>query len=278
MPIVACLISRGNVVLAEYSPPGTNFATIARRLIEQIPTTPDSKKSYSHDSFHFHYLVEGGITYLCMTDQNMNFRVPYAFLFDLNSRFKGTYAEKIFSAGPMGMNDSFSRVIKERLEFFSNERNVDKISKVRGEIEDAKNIMVNNIEKVLERGEKIEVLVDKTEDLNQQSASFKSKGQKLKMKMWWKNAKLCCILICIVAVILAVIICAALWYTGVFKNIFDKSSSSGDTSTSSSSSTTTTTTTGTATTDYSTTASSTTSHAATTGQSPTNRVFWKRWQ
>jgi len=275
MPIVACLIARGNVVLAEYSP-GTNFATIARRLIEQIPTTPDSKKSYSHDSFHFHYLVEGGITYLCMTDQNMNFRVPYAFLFDLNSRFKGTYAEKIFSAGPMGMNDSFSRVIKERLEFFSNERNVDKISKVRGEIEDAKNIMVNNIEKVLERGEKIEVLVDKTEDLNQQSASFKSRGQKLKRKMWWKNAKLCCILICIVVVILAVIICAALWYTGVFKNIFEKSSSSGDTSSSS-------TTTATATTEYSsTTASSTTAHATTTGQSPTassiNRIFWKRWQ
>lgn len=33
---------------------------------------------------------------------------------------------------------------------------------------DVKGIMMDNIEKVLERGEKIEVLVDKTDDLSKQ--------------------------------------------------------------------------------------------------------------
>ena len=49
MPILACLISRGNVVLAEYNPRVAAFSTIARRLIEQIPPGTDSKKSYSYD-------------------------------------------------------------------------------------------------------------------------------------------------------------------------------------------------------------------------------------
>lgn len=49
MPIVAALISRGTTILVEYGGFGTNFSTIARRLIESIPTTLDSKKSYSYE-------------------------------------------------------------------------------------------------------------------------------------------------------------------------------------------------------------------------------------
>jgi len=225
MPITAALIARGTVVLAEQYPPNTNFASISRRLIEQIPSTPDSKKSYSYESYNFHYLVEGGITFICMTDQAIGYRVPYAFLFDLNNRFKGTFGQKVQSAGSMAMNDTFGRVIIERMDFFSNDKSADKISKVKGDIDDVKKTMVNNIEKVLERSEKIEILVDKTDDLHTQSQSFKRKGTKLKRKMWWKNTKLCCCIIFVITVILAVIIISLLSYFGVFSwlpNIFHR--------------------------------------------------------
>ena len=36
------------------------------------------------------------------------------------------------------------------------------------QVDEVKNIMVDNIEKVLERGERIELLVDKTENLRSQ--------------------------------------------------------------------------------------------------------------
>jgi len=225
MPILAALIARGTVVLAEQYPQHTNFPSISRKLIEQIPSTPDSKKSYSYESYNFHYLVESGITFICMTDQAIGYRVPYAFLFDLNNRFKGTYGQKVHTAGPMAMNDTFGRVLTERMDFFSNDKSADKISKVRGDIEDVKKTMVNNIDKVLERSEKIEILVDKTDDLHSQSQSFKRKGTKLKRKMWWKNTKLCCCIAFIITIILAVIIILLLSYFGVFSwlpNIFHK--------------------------------------------------------
>jgi len=249
MPIIASLIARGTTVLVEYYPPGNSFPAIARRLIEQIPSTPDSKKSYSYESYNFHYLVEGGITYICMSDQDMGYRVPYAFLFDLNNRFKATFGVKIQSAGPLAMNDTFGRVLQERMDFFSHDKSADKIAKVKGEIDDTKKVMISNIDKVLERGEKIEVLVDKTEDLEQQSQSFRKKGTKLKRKMWWKNAKLCICIIVVVLVILTLITFAILSYAGVFSwlpNIFK--GKGGD-------STTTTTTTGSATTGGTTTTS-----------------------
>jgi pyoverdine/dityrosine biosynthesis protein Dit1 len=47
-------------------------------------------------------------------------------------------------------------------EKYNNQKN-DKIAKVQEEISQVKDVMIRNIDKVLERGEKIELLVDKTE-------------------------------------------------------------------------------------------------------------------
>ena len=66
----------------------------------------------------------------------------------------------------------------------------DKVDKVRADMDDVKNVMVDNIEKVLKRGEKIELLVDKTDNLNQQSIRFKKHSTQLKQAMWWQNARL----------------------------------------------------------------------------------------
>ena len=44
--------------------------------------------------------------------------------------------------------------------------------------------------RVLERGEKIELLVDKAENLNQQAFKFRKQSTALKRAMWLKNLKL----------------------------------------------------------------------------------------
>jgi vesicle-associated membrane protein 7 len=69
-------------------------------------------------------------------------------------------------------------------------QDADSISRVRGEIDQVRSVMVQNIEKVLERGEKIELLVDKTENLNAQAFRFKKQSTSLRHAMWWRNFKL----------------------------------------------------------------------------------------
>ena len=54
------------------------------------------------------------------------------------------------------------------MEYYSTSAHADKMSKVRGEILDVKRGMVENIDKVLDRGDKIELLVDKTSSLQVQ--------------------------------------------------------------------------------------------------------------
>ena len=50
--------------------------------------------------------------------------------------------------------------------------------------------MVKNIEMVLERGEKLELLVDKTDRLNATAFTFERSSRRLKEQMFWKKVKL----------------------------------------------------------------------------------------
>ncbi|KAL5741417.1 hypothetical protein ACOSP7_028149 [Xanthoceras sorbifolium] len=49
---------------------------------------------------------------------------------------------------------------------------VSKLAKVKAQVSEVKGVMMENIEKVLDRGEKIELPVDKTENLRSQVSKY----------------------------------------------------------------------------------------------------------
>jgi vesicle-associated membrane protein 7 len=169
-----------------------NFATITRVLLDKIPTT-EGKHSYIHDDFIFHYVTDAGICYLCMSDDKNKHRVPLGFLEDIKQSFLSKFGyETPQTAIAFSMNEEFSPVIKERMDFYNSDNadlGIDNIGVVKSQIEDVKDVMLNNIEKVLERGEKIELLVDKTDRLNQQAFRFESSSRSLRRALYWKKMR-----------------------------------------------------------------------------------------
>ncbi|KAF9355717.1 hypothetical protein BGX26_006226 [Mortierella sp. AD094] len=195
MSIIYALVARGNVILTEYTSSSGNFTTVTEAILEKIPPN-NSKLTYVYDRYLFHYICEDGLTYMCMADDSFGRRIPFAFLQDIKEKFLAQYGREraLESLVPYSMNE-FSKTIAKQMEYFSTNPNADRIKHVQGEIEQVKDVMVQNIERVLERGERIELLVDKTDNLNQQAFVFKRRSSMLKRTMWWKNVKLMVILI-----------------------------------------------------------------------------------
>jgi len=243
MPIIYALVARGSCVLAEFTSTSGNFTTVTRRILDKIPPQ-DSKMSYVYDRHIFHYIVDDGLTFLCMADEEFGRRVPFAFLDDIKGRFKATYGDRGKTALAYGMNADFSRVIQNQMDYYNNNPNADRINRVRGEIDEVKNVMVHNIEKVLERGERIELLVDRTETLNQTAVKFKKHSTQLKRAMWWKNVKIMIIIAVVVLVVIYFIVamaCGGLAFqtcVNAGKKIIDTGSSTSSSSSSSSTLTT----------------------------------------
>ncbi|KAF9665364.1 hypothetical protein SADUNF_Sadunf16G0115000 [Salix dunnii] len=69
-------------------------------------------------------------------------------------------------------------------------------------------IMVENIEKILERGDRIELLVDKTATMQDGAFHFKKQSKRLRRALWMKNAKLLALLTCVIVLLLYIIIAA----------------------------------------------------------------------
>lgn len=206
MAIRYSMVARGSVVLAEYSSTPSNANTVARQILEKIPSVADSHVSYSQDRFIFHVTKADGLTFLCMANDTFGRRIPFAFLEDIHSRFMKAYGRTSHTALAYSMNDEFSRVLNQQMEYYSNDPNADKINRMKGEISQVRNVMIENIDKVLERGDRLEVLVDKTANIQNKAFRFRKQTRQFRSAIWWRNVKLVCALIILILIVIYVVL------------------------------------------------------------------------
>jgi len=206
MPLIYSLVSRNIHVLAEYTASGLtgNFSTVSRVLLKKIPDQ-DNKCSYIYDKYVFHYQVTDGLTYLCMSDTDFDRPLAFQFLSDIRERFVATYGERAKTAIAFAFNADFARVLQAQMEKYNSERDP-KIAKIRQQIGDVKDVMMDNIDRVLLRGEKIELLVDKSEILEQHAFKFQRGARTLKRTMCLKNAKWIVLILIVLAILIYIIL------------------------------------------------------------------------
>lgn len=195
-------------MLAECSEVSGNANLVAHRILEKLPQN-DSRVSYSQERHLFHIVVRDGITFLCMADEDFGRRIPFAFLEDVRERYLNRFGEEVHTAPAYEHNAEFSRVLEDRMAFYSTDQRADTINRVRGEISEVKTVMIENIDKVLDRGERIELLVDKTDHLQNESFAFKREARRLKTRLWWKNIRLLAFVALLILVIAYIIVCFA---------------------------------------------------------------------
>ncbi|KAJ1432083.1 Synaptobrevin [Sesbania bispinosa] len=172
-----CSVARGSVVLAEFSGTATNASTIAKQILDKIPaTTILMFLTLRIDTSSTSSAPMASPFSVWPTTPPAVRRIPFAFLEEIHQRFVRTYGRAVFSAQPYGMNDEFSRVLSQQMEYYSNDPNADRINRLKGEMSQVRNVMIENIDKVLDRGDRLELLVDKT--ANMQGNTFAS-GNKL---------------------------------------------------------------------------------------------------
>ncbi|XP_023002885.1 vesicle-associated membrane protein 711-like [Cucurbita maxima] len=202
MAILYGMVARGHVVLAEFSSTQTNASVIARQVMEKMKQgDDDSNASFSHDRYIFHVKMTDDLTVLCMTDEASGRRIPFAFLEDIHHRFVKTYARTILSAPAYAMNGEFSRILRQQMDHFSNDPNADRLNRLKGE-----GVMMDNIEKVLERGDRLALLVDKTKNIQGNAVRFRRQSRRYRNTSWWRNLKLTCSLLPIFTIILYIVL------------------------------------------------------------------------
>jgi len=205
MPLIYAFVSRGTTVLADYTSYTGNFSTVAIQCLEKCPTD-NSKFTFTCDRHTFNYLVDGGFTFLVVADEGYGRQVPFAFLEKVREEFQQKYADKGRTSPAHSLDKVFGPRLKMHMDYcMEHPEELTKVAAVQKKVDEVKNIMVDNIERVLERGEKIELLVDKTDNLRFQADKFHKTGRQLRSKMWWQNMKMKILVVLVILILIFVI-------------------------------------------------------------------------
>ncbi|XP_021377753.1 vesicle-associated membrane protein 3-like isoform X2 [Mizuhopecten yessoensis] len=88
----------------------------------------------------------------------------------------------------------------------SSDTKYDKLDQTNKQVKEVTGLLKENVERVLDRGEKIDRLQERSEDLESNAINFQSSSRRLRKKMWCKNCKMNCIIAAVVFGIIAVIV------------------------------------------------------------------------
>ncbi|XRB03080.1 vesicle-associated membrane protein 72 [Pycnococcus provasolii] len=195
MSLIYALIARSTTVLVEYSAYSGNFSTVAIQCLPRAPAPAtagaDARTTFTADAHAFHMQVSDGFTFLVVAETTAGRQVPFACLDRIKEDFLRKHGAEARTAIAHSMDGTYASALKGHLEFcMQHPDELSKVSKVKAEVTQVKNIMLDNIERVLDRGEKIELLVDKTENLRSQADTFHRTGRQLRTRMWWQNLKM----------------------------------------------------------------------------------------
>jgi vesicle-associated membrane protein 7 len=181
-----------------------NFELIARRILDKISPGQDQKRQYKHETYCFNYVVSGGITFLALANDDFPTRLAFAFLEDIRQQFLASYGDRSSTAVAYQMNE-FNRILRKQMEYYSSDPSADRIRAVDQQLSEVKEIMVDNMARLLERGEKIEVLQERTDRLSRQAHQFHRQGRALRYEYLWRNIMITLVIVGIVAVVLFIL-------------------------------------------------------------------------
>ncbi|KAL0244620.1 hypothetical protein GEMRC1_008702 [Eukaryota sp. GEM-RC1] len=220
MSLVFALVSRGKTLLADYTDKSIragNFKQVALRILDRIDIQKNHRASYAHDNFIFHYLCENSLVFMVMADQTLKNRRPYAFLEDIKSRWFATYQQRHLSARHYEMQGDFAPVLQRQMDYFTKSP-TDNIARISKDLSDLQTVCISNIEKILDRGERLELLVDRSEGLSNTARSFNKRANQVRKAMWWDNVKSMLMVVLVCLVLLYIIV--AMFCGVTFKKCF----------------------------------------------------------
>ncbi|KAK5660261.1 hypothetical protein OQA88_12800 [Cercophora sp. LCS_1] len=223
-PLLYSCIAHNTTILSECTTSASSqTSSLASLILPKIDHSTPQKLTYTHGAYHIHYISEapsdhdphnpsaGGLVFLVVADSSLGRRISFGYLVEVRNRFFARYPAATTEFGDLpdygaGAFNSELRSLMVEYGTTGAGQN-DAITNVQREIDDVRGIMTRNIEGLLERGERIDLLVDKTDRLGGSAREFRVRSRGLKRRMWWKNVKLMGLLgLVVVLIVLTIVI------------------------------------------------------------------------
>lgn len=166
------LIARQKVVLCDHASVQGNYETPSLSILENLVSTRETRISYEVGSHVYHVVISGPLRYLCVSDPVFDRGLAFGCLAELETRLHNTpgLAERAEYVGPYALRGDFSGEIASVLELYSSN---DKLDHLQSQVKSVTGVMTRNLERVMQRGETLDDLEDRSQRLAHSSTDFR---------------------------------------------------------------------------------------------------------
>ena len=175
----ALIAKENNVVLTEASIATGNFPVITRNILNKI-TRKDGNLAYTYGDKQYCIIIEGNLLYLCLIDLQYPRSRALEFLMEIKEIFLKRYSPENITES-FGLSE-FDSDLLEKINHYNQNKNNEKIQQFKDLAGSTVDIMNENLQVIVERGDKIMLLVKKTKDLSSETTMIKDRSKQLKDK------------------------------------------------------------------------------------------------
>lgn len=141
-------------------------------------TEPGQRQSITHESYVVHcYVRSDGLAGSVTSDAEYPARVAFVLLTQLLDEFASAVGDGWKTMEPSVESAPFPP-LEEYLARYQDPASADKVTKIQNDLDETTQVLHKTIDSVLERGVKLDNLVEKSDDLSRQSKMFYKQAKK----------------------------------------------------------------------------------------------------
>ncbi|CBH15001.1 synaptobrevin, putative [Trypanosoma brucei gambiense DAL972] len=137
----------------------------------------------------YHICTDNELAFAILSDMGLTRHKAHATLDEASKTFRKMFVESVASFTPKAV-EVFVKPYRDLLLRSSDGGSSDdKVNKVKKAVDEVKEIALDNVERVMQRGQRIDDIVRSTEDLQLQAQGFQRSSRDLRQQMWWSSVK-----------------------------------------------------------------------------------------
>lgn len=196
-------VIRGKVIIASYGEQSQKYEKDILRLLPSSQAKTEQKITSGH---MYSFVSTPSLIFACVSLQSSDQQRVIQYLDTLSRRWAATLGPSSNTAGLHAMDDQFVKNFGPLIEEYNNTGG--KTRQINQQLEETQQILTDTVSKALDRGEELQTISTKSEDLLSTSEEFRTQANNLKRKMRCSYYKTNIIWIAVAILILYLIIAA----------------------------------------------------------------------
>lgn len=214
MSLIYALIAQGTKVLCDYSSYSGNFDQLCNSILKKMQTNEQGSYDYEK-TYKFYFVNHDGMNYITMCEADYPGETAMDFLESVRKEFESANGTNFDTTPAYSLNTSFQAKLSMKIDYYNKNKDTrtDNIGKLKDEVINVRDQLLKDDELLNQRGEKIQLIVQKADMLSQHSDNYYIKANSVKNKYLCQKIKYTLIVVGIVLVLIYLIVSLVCGFT-----------------------------------------------------------------